>query len=61
MLGIPSATGTGLVTGIYDIGCAIGAVAAFVWGESVGRKRSIILANVIGKSSSKSDMSRLGK
>lgn len=38
---------TGLVTGMYDIGCAIGAVAAFVWGENLGRKKSIILANVI--------------
>lgn len=47
MLGEPSPTLTGLVTGVYDIGCAIGAVAAFVWGEKLGRKRSIILANFI--------------
>ncbi|KAK1916272.1 hypothetical protein P3342_004089 [Pyrenophora teres f. teres] len=38
---------TGLVTAIYDIGCAIGAVVAFVFGERIGRKRSIILANLI--------------
>jgi MFS family permease len=38
---------TGLVTAIYDIGCALGAVVAFVFGERIGRKRSIILANVI--------------
>lgn len=38
---------TGLVTAIYDIGCALGAVAAFVWGERIGRKWSIVWANVI--------------
>ena len=38
---------TGLVTAIYDIGCALGAVAAFVWGERLGRRWSIILANII--------------
>jgi MFS family permease len=38
---------TGLVTAIYDIGCALGAVFAFMFGEQIGRKKSIILANVI--------------
>lgn len=38
---------SGLVTAVYDIGCALGAVAAFVWGEKIGRKRSIMVANVI--------------
>ncbi|KAF4304147.1 putative sugar transporter stl1 protein [Botryosphaeria dothidea] len=47
MLGNPSSTMTGLVTAIYDIGCAFGAVTAFVFGEQIGRKRSIILANII--------------
>ncbi|KAK5174697.1 uncharacterized protein LTR77_001779 [Saxophila tyrrhenica] len=47
MLGNPSPTLTGLVTAIYDIGCALGAVAAFLFGERIGRKRSIILANII--------------
>ncbi|KAH5102958.1 hypothetical protein HBH72_078450 [Parastagonospora nodorum] len=46
-LGRPNPTMTGLVTAIYDIGCALGAVVAFVFGERIGRKRSIILANVI--------------
>ncbi|CAE7015332.1 hypothetical protein PTNB73_01251 [Pyrenophora teres f. teres] len=46
-LGNPDSTMTGLVTAIYDIGCAIGAVVAFVFGERIGRKRSIILANLI--------------
>lgn len=47
MLGHPNPTMSGLVTSIYDIGCALGAVVAFVFGEQLGRKRSIILANVI--------------
>lgn len=38
---------TGLVTAIYDIGCALGAVSTFIFGERLGRKRSIIVANVI--------------
>lgn len=46
-LGNPDPTMTGLVTAIYDIGCALGAVVAFVFGEKIGRKRSIILANLI--------------
>ena len=49
MLGEPSATLTGFVTAVYDIGCALGAVAAFIWGEKIGRKKSVIFANVIGK------------
>ena len=47
MLGNPNPTMSGLVTAIYDIGCALGAVGAFVWGEKIGRKNSIIVANVI--------------
>ncbi|KAK5940439.1 hypothetical protein PMZ80_006854 [Knufia obscura] len=47
MLGNPGPTMSGLVTAIYDIGCALGAVAAFIWGEKIGRKKSIILANFI--------------
>jgi MFS family permease len=38
---------SGLVTAIYDIGCALGAVTAFLFGEKIGRKKSILLANVI--------------
>lgn len=47
MLGHPTATMNGLVTAIYDIGCAIGAVVAFLFGEKIGRKKSILLANII--------------
>ena len=49
-LGNPSPTLTGLVTAVYDIGCACGAVAAFIFGERIGRKKSIIIANCIGES-----------
>lgn len=42
------ATMTGLVTAVYDIGCAFGAVGAFMFGERLGRKRCIILAQIIG-------------
>ena len=38
-LGNPNPTMTGLVTAIYDIGCALGAVVAFLYGEKIGRKR----------------------
>ena len=47
MLGNPSPTLTGLVTAVYDIGCACGAVAAFIFGEKIGRKKSIMIANCI--------------
>jgi hypothetical protein len=40
---------SGLVTAIYDVGCAFGALGAFFFGEKLGRKRSIVYANVIGK------------
>ncbi|KAF4550556.1 Sugar (and other) transporter-like protein 11 [Elsinoe fawcettii] len=46
-LGYPNPTMTGLISAIYDIGCALGAVTAFFFGERIGRKRSIILANII--------------
>ncbi|KAF9730530.1 hypothetical protein PMIN06_010168 [Paraphaeosphaeria minitans] len=46
-LGNPNPTMTGLVTAIYDIGCALGAIFAFMFGEQIGRKKSIILANII--------------
>lgn len=47
MLGHPNPTMSGLVTAIYDIGCALGTIVAFIFGEQLGRKRSIILANFI--------------
>lgn len=50
MLGNPTPTLTGFVTAVYDIGCALGAVMAFIFGEKIGRKRSILIANIIGTS-----------
>ncbi|GAB7366074.1 hypothetical protein MBLNU230_g7640t1 [Neophaeotheca triangularis] len=47
MLGNPNATMEGLVSAIYCIGCALGAVVSFIWGERLGRVGSIIWANVI--------------
>lgn len=49
MLGNPSATMEGLVSAVYCIGCALGALVSFIWGERLGRVGSIIWANVIGK------------
>lgn len=46
-LGNPNPTMSGLITAIYDIGCALGAVAAYIWGDRLGRRNSIIYANII--------------
>ncbi|KAL4946584.1 hypothetical protein BDV06DRAFT_233147 [Aspergillus oleicola] len=35
------------VTAIYDIGCFFGAIAAFTWGERLGRKKSILIGTTI--------------
>lgn len=35
------------VTAIYDIGCFVGAVIAFTVGETLGRKKAILLGTVI--------------
>ncbi|KAL9101385.1 MAG: hypothetical protein Q9163_003343 [Psora crenata] len=37
----------GTVTALYDVGCFFGAVAAFSIGESLGRKRSILLGTAV--------------
>lgn len=37
----------GTVTAIYDIGCFVGAIAAFLIGDPLGRKKSILLGTVI--------------
>jgi MFS family permease len=47
MVIIADATMSGLVTAVYDIGAAVGAVGAFVFGEQIGRKKCIILAQII--------------
>lgn len=37
----------GTVTAIYDIGCFFGAIAAFVVGEPLGRKNTILVGTTI--------------
>lgn len=37
----------GATVAIYEIGCAIGALAIFFWGEKLGRRRGILLGMVI--------------
>jgi MFS family permease len=37
----PSATITGLIVAIYEVGCFFGSVATSIFGEAIGRKKSI--------------------
>lgn len=37
----PSATITGLIVAIYEVGCFLGSVATSIFGEAIGRKKSI--------------------
>lgn len=37
----------GTVTAIYDVGCFFGAILAFVIGEPLGRKKSILVGTTI--------------
>lgn len=37
----PNSTDQGLIVGLYDAGCLIGSIMAFIWGEKLGRKKSI--------------------
>ncbi|KAA1477575.1 general substrate transporter [Dentipellis sp. KUC8613] len=38
----PSPTQQGTIVAIYDIGCAVGSICAFVFGERLGRKKMIM-------------------
>ncbi|THU80850.1 general substrate transporter [Dendrothele bispora CBS 962.96] len=40
--GNPNPTDQGTIVAIYDIGCAVGSLIVFFWGEAVGRKRMIM-------------------
>ncbi|KIJ61255.1 hypothetical protein HYDPIDRAFT_159851 [Hydnomerulius pinastri MD-312] len=40
--GEPDPSTQGLIVAIYDIGCAVGSLVVFVFGESIGRKRMIM-------------------
>lgn len=37
----PTSTQQGLITGLYDAGCLVGSILAFLFGERLGRKKSI--------------------
>lgn len=43
----PSAMQQGLITGLYNVGCFIGSLFAFWFGEKLGRKISIYVGSVI--------------
>ncbi|KAA8571442.1 hypothetical protein MFRU_026g00540 [Monilinia fructicola] len=43
----PDPTITGLIVAIYEVGCFLGSVATSIFGENVGRKRSIAIGVVI--------------
>ncbi|KAJ5404187.1 hypothetical protein N7509_004058 [Penicillium cosmopolitanum] len=45
--GHPDATMQGILTSIYDIGCAVGCLFAFVFGHRLGRKNMIIAGGSI--------------
>ncbi|APA12168.1 hypothetical protein sscle_09g069380 [Sclerotinia sclerotiorum 1980 UF-70] len=45
--GNPDPTITGLIVAIYEIGCFLGSVATSVFGENIGRKKSIAIGVVI--------------
>ncbi|CDO71066.1 hypothetical protein BN946_scf184844.g70 [Trametes cinnabarina] len=44
--GNPDPTTQGTIVAIYDIGCAVGSLMTFFWGESIGRKRMIMAGAV---------------
>ncbi|RSH92792.1 hypothetical protein EHS25_008238 [Saitozyma podzolica] len=43
----PSTTLQGVITSIYDIGCAVGALITFAIGEKVGRRHMILMGGTI--------------
>lgn len=43
----PSANYLGLIVALYNIGCLAGCVVAAIFGNDLGRKRTIIWGNVI--------------
>lgn len=40
----PSAYDQGLITGLYNAGCLVGSILAIIYGEKLGRKRSMYVA-----------------
>ncbi|KAL0943078.1 hexose carrier protein [Colletotrichum truncatum] len=45
--GYPSAGLLGFMVASYDIGCLLGAAAAFMWGDITGRRRAIIYSCIV--------------
>ena len=45
--GHPNANIQGLLVSLYDIGCAIGCLGAFVFGETLGRRKMLLLGGSI--------------
>lgn len=43
----PSTALEGTITAIYDIGCVIGSILAFIWGDTLGRKKFIFLGGAV--------------
>jgi len=43
----PSPTITGLIVAIYEVGCFLGSVATSIFGEQIGRRKSIFIGVVI--------------
>src|SRR4051812_27736860 len=47
IIGNPNAAVQGFVVSSYDVGCMLGALAAVLIGEQIGRKRTILLACIV--------------
>lgn len=46
-LGNPSAGYLGTIVALYNIGCLVGCMISAIWGNNLGRKRSILIGSVI--------------
>lgn len=46
-IGNPSASYLGTIVALYNIGCLVGCMLAAIWGNDLGRKKTIIIGNGI--------------
>lgn len=46
-LGNPSPGFLGTIVALYNIGCLVGCIVAAVWGNALGRKRSILVGCIV--------------
>jgi MFS family permease len=46
-IGNPSALFLGTIVALYDIGCLAGCVLSAVWGNKIGRRRSVLWASSV--------------